>query len=120
MVTGSKVIMTTGTKNMARGMNIRISRIAVLVLCLALAVPAMAQWVQLGPDGGDVRTLTRDPHSTAQTERSKTTDTARRLRPERGRRRLRRLVRRRADRRPAISARTIRRMGTLARPVFQD
>src|SRR5437868_13092414 len=37
---------------------------APLVMALVLLLPAMAQqWKPLGPDGGDVRSLARDPHS---------------------------------------------------------
>lgn len=37
---------------------------AVLALLMLVLPAAAQQWVPLGPDGGDVRTLTRDPHTT--------------------------------------------------------
>ncbi len=37
-------------------------RVFVFVLVVALAAMAQQPWVPVGPDGGDVRTLTRDPH----------------------------------------------------------
>ena len=37
-------------------------RIAVLMVLVAVAAVAQQPWVPVGPDGGDVRTLTRDPH----------------------------------------------------------
>jgi photosystem II stability/assembly factor-like uncharacterized protein len=36
-------------------------RIIGLVLLIALAIPAFAQWAPVGPEGGDVRALTYDP-----------------------------------------------------------
>ena len=40
-------------------------RQSVVMGLLLLALPLAAQqWVPLGPDGGDVRTLTRDPYTT--------------------------------------------------------
>jgi photosystem II stability/assembly factor-like uncharacterized protein len=43
---------------------IKANRIALLALVLVLCLPAWAQqWKPLGPDGGDVRSLARDPHS---------------------------------------------------------
>lgn len=44
------------------GMRARIAGWLFLVLASAWAVPAVAQrWVPIGPDGGDVRSLTYDP-----------------------------------------------------------
>ncbi len=41
----------------------RLRKLGIAVAVVVLALPLAAQqWIQLGPDGGDVRTLTRDPH----------------------------------------------------------
>src|SRR6266404_1055097 len=45
-------------------MNKKANRIALLAVVMLLCLPAWSQqWKPLGPDGGDVRSLARDPHS---------------------------------------------------------